>query len=446
MLIEKIRKGLSSSLVRNTLKLSSSNVILYFLPLVVTPILSRMYGPEFFGAWGIFSSTFSIISVIMFGSYDNAIIKAPDRDLRPLCRLCLMTALLVSLATLAIFCIGDATHVEFFITFPSYWLLFTIFIIQTFIVIYTNLLNRSKHYGILSFSNLINGCSQGIFRISWGLITKLGNGLIIGTVLANFVNLVYLTSKCRPLNMFKSSFSEVIKIAKKYKNFPLYDAPALLLQFAALNLPIIILSFYFSRSDIGCYSLIVQLLVLPISFIGSAMGKVYYQQISTNSENGENVIPRTTLQVLKILAFLSIIPSLVICLGGDALITWFLGSKWTLAGNMAICMTIWSIPTILTESLKYLFRIKDEQRYLLYIEIAYFTLGIGILCFGCYAGWPLLPTIFIYSSVSCLVKFVAFMKILKLSELQLSMLPKFAIIAIPLTILITISRAILIVC
>lgn len=446
MLSDKIKNCLSSPLVRNTLKLSSSNIILYFLPIIVTPILSRLYGPDSFGAWGIFASTYSIIMVIMFGSYDNAIIKAPEEDVYPLCRLCLIGGLFTSLITLVVFYIGDKVGIEFFSTFPSYWLLIAILLIQLFIVVYSNLLNKYKHYNVLSISNLINGCSQGIFRISWRFITKFGNGLIIGTVLANSVNLLYLLLKSKTLNVFRATNSEVLSIAKKYKNFPLFDAPALLLQFAALNLPVIILSFYFSRADIGCYSLIVQLLVLPISFIGSAMGKVYYQQISVNPDDNKQIIQKTTLLVLKILIYLSVIPSLFICLGGDKIIVWFLGSKWILAGDMAICMTIWSIPTILTESLKYLFRIKDEQRNLLYIEIAYFVSGIGLMLFGCHFGWNISEIIFSFSTICCLVRFIALAKILKLSDIHISMLPKTAPILVVGTIIITISRALIIIC
>lgn len=446
MRLDKIKNGLSSSLVRNTLKLSTSNAILYLLPLIITPILSRLYSPDYFGGWGIFASTFSIISVILLGSYDNAIIKAPEQDIKPLCQLCLTLGIISSLLTFAVFYIGSSAHWAFFSTFPSYRLLTIILFIQIFILIYTNLLNKSQHYNILSISNLINGCSQGAFRISWKFITNVGNGLIIGTVLANAVNLIYLIIKSKPLNVFKAPFKEVLRIAKKYRNFPMYDAPALLLQFAALNLPIIILSFYFSRSDIGCYSLIVQLLVLPVSFIGSAMGKVYYQQISTEGSVDEQIIQKSTFQVLKILVYLSVIPSLFICLGGNKVITWFLGSKWHLAGDMSICMAIWSIPTILTESLKSLFRVRDKQKYLLYIEITYFITGIGFLLLGCYKGWLITQIIFIYSIICCAVRFFVLIKILSLSDILFSMLPKGSIILVSLTILITITRSICIIC
>lgn len=427
MMIEKIKSGLSTSLVKNTLKLSSSNIILYFLPLIVTPILSRLYTPDYFGAWGIFASSFSIISVIMFGSYDNAIIKAPEKDVHPLCKLCLLSGLASSILTLIVFYLGKVMELDFFSTFPNYWLLFSILLIQVFTVIFTNLLNKYNHYNIIAFANLINGGSQGALRIVWRLITRIGNGLIIGTVLANLVNLFYLLLKSKSLKVFSSSIREVRDVAIRYKNFPLYDAPALLLQFAALNLPIIILSFYFSRSEIGCYSLIVQLLILPISFIGSAMGKVYYQQLSSCEEGCQTQeIRHATLLVFKILGFICALPCLFIGLGGDSVIVWFLGKDWTSAGNMAICMALWSIPTILTESFKPLFRIKDKQRFLLLIEGLYFILGIGILLCGCLLNWNLYIIILTYSLICAIVKLLALFEIFKLSNTSFNLLPLFS--------------------
>ena len=48
------------------LKLSFGNIIMYILPFLVTPILSRLYEKEDFGEWGVFSSFISIVTVLIF--------------------------------------------------------------------------------------------------------------------------------------------------------------------------------------------------------------------------------------------------------------------------------------------------------------------------------------------------------------------------------------------
>ena len=82
-----------SSLYRNTLKMSSSNVLMYFVPVIVTPILTRLFAQEAFGEWGVFSSVIAILGVGMFWGYENAIVKAHDEaDARHTGLLCLLTS------------------------------------------------------------------------------------------------------------------------------------------------------------------------------------------------------------------------------------------------------------------------------------------------------------------------------------------------------------------
>ena len=63
LMINKLGNIAKLQLVKDSLKLSSGNVLMYLIPMVVTPILSRLYTPEQFGEWGIFSSTITIIEV-----------------------------------------------------------------------------------------------------------------------------------------------------------------------------------------------------------------------------------------------------------------------------------------------------------------------------------------------------------------------------------------------
>lgn len=75
LMINKLGNIAKLQLVKDSLKLSSGNVLMYLIPMVVTPILSRLYTPEQFGEWGIFSSTITIIEVVLLGGFEYALIK-----------------------------------------------------------------------------------------------------------------------------------------------------------------------------------------------------------------------------------------------------------------------------------------------------------------------------------------------------------------------------------
>lgn len=112
-------------MVKNTLKLSASNVALMFLPLIVTPILSRLYTPEEYGVWGVFSGVLFILNSFIFLSYENTIVKSNNDDEIPsLLILCLGVSIMISLLSSVLFWTGKILSISFFLKYPNVLYLF----------------------------------------------------------------------------------------------------------------------------------------------------------------------------------------------------------------------------------------------------------------------------------------------------------------------------------
>ena len=195
----------------------------------------------------------------------------------------------------------------------------------------------------------------------------------------------------------------------KYRKFPLYDAPSNLLAFSTLNLPIIILAGTYSKSSIGCFSIILQLLLLPMSLVGSSMGKVYYQELCCAAGDSKR-IEKMSESILNILLIVSVIPMLLLSCGGDYLVVLFLGENWSTAGHVALILSLWSFPVILTQPLLPLFRAYNIQNVLLRYDILYFVGGIGSLLLCCYCSLSMFATLIVYAAICALVKFALFYK------------------------------------
>lgn len=419
----RINSYLQSPLVKNTVKLASSNVLLYLIPLVVTPILTRLYDPYFFGEWGVFSGTSSIVSIITMLCYEHCIILAEKNEVNHVLSLNFVVCALMTLITGVIMYAGKIFGWPFFIDFPSIPLLLVFIFSQGILVIFQNIANRHTDYWIMSIGSLIQGCSQALFRILLGIWIIASNGLITGTVIASIIALLFITFKER--RNFKADVQGGFKIqaiketAVKYKKFPLYDAPASLLLFATFNLMLIILSLYYPRNEIGCLSVIQQLLLLPISFVGSAMGRVFYQEI-TESGITQQTIERVSVRMVNTILFLSSLPTLFLACGGDKLVAIILGSKWTTAAEIALCLSIWSIPTILTQPLLPLYRKYNKQNRMLAYNILNFVLGVGAIIVTCSAHYGLLICIFAYAVASSFAKFLMFLDLYKLSGARIA--------------------------
>jgi O-antigen/teichoic acid export membrane protein len=110
----------------------------------------------------------------------------------------------------------------------------------------------------------------------------------------------------------------------------------------------------------------------------------------------------------------------ILACGGDKIVVWFLGSEWETAGNVALCLSLWSFPTILTQPLIPLFRALNSQRYLLLFDVMYFICGIGSILVCCQFIDNLFVILIVYAVVCAIVKLMMFMKIIKLGNVYMA--------------------------
>lgn len=414
----------------NTFKLSFSNIIMYLLPFVVTPILSRIYSISDFGEWGVFSSFISIVTIGMSWGLENVIIKTGySTDEFNSCLLSIIASL-ISISLLAItFGIGMLAQFSFFVSFPEKGLLFVYLISYAIYAVLYNLGNKHQLYTALASNHILQGGMQAVSRVTLGLFSlSLFNGLILGTTVAQIVCipflLIIILPKCKHAwEKKKSSIQELKRLLIKYKDFPLYDAPSGIFAFAAFNMPVLILSHFFDKTQIGCYSIVLQLLLLPMSFVGSSIGKVYYQQICQAKHEQE--ISKKTEHILLLMSIIAILPLLFIACGGDKILILYLGQQWHNIGNIALCLSLWAFATVLTQPLLPLYRQKNKQQTLLVFDIIYFSAGVGCIVIGCMLTNQLALILLSYSFVCLLVKFALFLHILRLGQIKYSRFYKF---------------------
>lgn len=413
-----LKNILKEPLFANTAKMSSSNIVMYLIPIFVTPFLTRIYAPSFFGDWGIFSSLAMIYTIILFVGFENTIVKVKEWEIENTIALCYIVSFFMILGLIILFYCGNFLKIQFFQNFPCYPILIIYLLLHSFYTLFYNLANRYEKYTALSIANIINGTGQAAFRILFGIgIIIVTNGLIFGTTIAigltTLVFFLYITKVISNWKISRISIKGIMKLIKKYKSFPLFDAPASLLSYAAFNLPTIILSFYFDKTQIGCFSILLQLLLIPMSLIGSSIGKVYYQELC----KGDKSPMLITGKVIKLMAVISVLPMLFLSLGGDKVVVIFLGANWHTAGNLALCLALWSFPTILTQPLLPIYRYANKQQVMLYFNFLYFSLGLGSIIISGNAGNTIYNVLLSYSCVCAIVKFGLFYNILSLVKL-----------------------------
>lgn len=440
------KRFLALPLVKNTLKLSSSSALMMFLPLVVTPILSRLYTPEDYGYWGIFSSVSYIVGSFIFLSYENTIVKSSHDDEIPnLFTLCLMVMTIILSLVIMVFVIGSSLGFSFFCDFPSLPLLITGLGMTGLFNLLNNLANRHMKYNAMAITGIVNGISQALLRILLGFFPIIAYGLIVGNVVAQVLSvamLLYFLKVFISLDFFnKIRWQEIKKLAIKYKKFPIFDAPARFIEFAVGNLAIIILSYFWGKSEVGCFSMVMQFVLMPIAIIGSAMGNIYYKEISEAAKD-DNKLAATTKRVAKITFVMSVVPILFLALGGDYLFVLFLGDKWTTAGPMALCMSVFSVPVILSEPILPVFRSLDKQETRFRLNLYNLGFSLGLLVLVAAISHNLYLSLLCYSTSYAFTRFLMFHHELKLCNLVAKDISQQLVICYIITYVLVIARII----
>lgn len=151
--------------------------------------------------------------------------------------------------------------------------------------------------------------------------------------------------------------------------------------------------------------MVMQFILLPITVIGSAMGNVFYRELSEQSKNQDN-IKIITRKANKISFYLSILPLLFLVLGGDKILVLFLGDKWTSAGVMSLCLAIYSIPVIISEPLLPIFRALDRQEVRFRFNFINLAISIGALIISSRLFDNIYLSLCIYSICYAIVRFL----------------------------------------
>lgn len=395
-----------------------------FIPLFVTPILSRIYSPEDYAAWGIFSSTYYIISAFIFLSYENTIVKSNEpKEVPNLVALSLVVCWSITFIIGVVFSVGKWIGLPFFSDFPSVPLLIILILATTTHKVCGAMANREKRYGMMSAVNIVNGSAQAAIRILLGLFPIVSYGLLVGNVTAHAIAAIILLIGLRKVWFDKGfiqaiSWKEMTYLAYKNRKFPKYDMPARLVEFAMANLTLIILSFFYAKSEIGCYSMVVQFLLVPITMVGMAMAGVFYREISENRSDAA-MVASTTRRAAKITFLISIVPALFLVFGGDKLLVIILGEQWIKAGPLALCLAIYSIPLILSEPLLPVFRTLDRQEIRFKLNLVNLICSFSALIAAAYFVKDLYWVLIIYSVCYGAVRFIIYSRVLRIAGVKL---------------------------
>ena len=158
---------------KNIATLLTGTAISQLIPIIISPILTRLYTPTDFGDVGVFIGLASVLAILSSGRYELAIVLPKDDfDAYALTWLCVILTLFFSSLLCIFLFIMDAFSLlsSFSIDLQSYKLLLPIGIL--FLSLYQAfyyLSNRRSHYKIMSLSRMTQAFALSGSQISLGI-------------------------------------------------------------------------------------------------------------------------------------------------------------------------------------------------------------------------------------------------------------------------------------
>lgn len=387
----KIVRLFQSTFVRNVIIITTGTAGAQAVTMALSPVITRLYGPEAFGIMGTFNAMISIIIPISALTYPIAIVLPDsDQDAKGIIKLSLLITVILSILSILLLGFFNEPIVNVFNLdeISSFLYLIPIVIIFAGLMqVSEQWLIRTKQFSInarVTFlqSLIINGGKIGIgffHPVSSVLVvmTAIGNGLRAGMMIAFAKKSNYEEVRTNQEN------KSIKKLAKEYYDFPAFRAPEVFLNAVSNGLPVLMLTAFFGPAAAGFYSIGRTVLSMPSQLVGKSVGDVFYPRIAEAANNKEDI---TTLikKATLVLGGVGFLPFSIVILFGPTLFSFVFGSDWVIAGEYARWIALWSFFGFMNRPSVQSLPVLNAQRFHLFYTIIMLVTRLGVLAIGYY--------------------------------------------------------------
>jgi lipopolysaccharide exporter len=329
---------------RKVLILTSGTTIAQILTILLLPIISRLYTTRDFAIFALFTSIQTVLQSIATGRFEYAVmLPKKEKDSYAL--------VLLSFGLLATICILSFILIAFF-RHPVagmlrnddlakwLWLLpFSLFVYAGNDIM-NYWANRGQFYKKIAISRISASLIKSTVNIGYRLLSVGPGGLIAGGIFSLVFPILYLRKACISViteAQKKVTWNRIKHRAALYRHFPFFTMPNSLLNVLSAQIPIVLISRFFTQDAVGSFSYAMQMMTFPMAIIGSSVGQVFYQHFSKcirEGGDGRSVLVKTW----KRMAIMGFLPILVIFIWGESIFSFIFGSQWAVAGRIAAVM------------------------------------------------------------------------------------------------------------
>jgi O-antigen/teichoic acid export membrane protein len=380
-----------SEFSKNFFVLFKGTVIAQIIPMVLMPVLTRIYTPEDFGILELFLAVSTILGTIANLRYELSIVL-PDKkeDAWNIMGLGFILASIFSIGTLLIVSLfADNIAILLNNSKIEFWLYFVplAVLLQGVFNMLSYYNTREKLFKSIAHASVSRSVFRTLTQISIGIIKNSPAGLIIGQLVGFAASIFPLTRKIKFKLFFKKiNWTNMKAQAYKYRDFPKFTMPSTLANSTAVNMTSILISVLYSINSVGFYSLANRILGLPSALIGTSMSNVYYKEAHDQRKKFGNAT-EVFWSTFKKLALLSIPLVLVIGIFGEWLFAVIFGEEWRIAGTYARILIPLIAIRFVVAPLSVSLSVFEKQKISLLWQLGLLALSLIIFGVTWYLDW-----------------------------------------------------------
>ncbi len=332
------KRLVQSHFLKSVATLAGGTALAQSIPLLISPILTRLYTPENFGILAVFTAIVSSLSPAVCGKYEIAMVL-PQRDSQgmELLGIALWFAFILSLVFLFVVIFFSESILSLIKAqnLTGWIYLAPVFLFLTgLMTAMTYFANRRQDYGIMARSRIVRAFSVALISIVLGIAGFGASGLIFGIIVGLLFAVGYL------LYLYGRQFTPGFlrwnqskrTLLKIYRDYPLYNASSGLLDGITMSLPVFFLAHYFPETIVGYFALVIRVGNTPLSFISTSVSQVNLKKVVDLVNTGQGVQPYL-IKLTGGLLLLVLPPTILFIIFSPALFACLFGAQWGEAGH-----------------------------------------------------------------------------------------------------------------
>lgn len=317
------------------------------LALAVAPVLSRLYSPSDFGVFTILSSLVAVVGTVSTLRFDLAIpLPKRERDAQGLVALGLISTAVTFGLTSAIVGLGGADFARAFgqsSLMPWLWFVPMTSCLMGVYLVLNQLAIRHRRYKAIGRRNLLQSAAMVATQVLAGLVGMRAGGLVLGLGVGQATSALSLVGGS---GLFSADAKEgrhrdrLRAVARRYRRFPLILTASGLLNVLGLQLPVLLIAYWYGSSVAGWTGLTQRVLSLPVMLVGTAIAQVYIGELSRVVRDDPAGAARLFRATSRRLLIAAAVPAIVLLVAGPQLFALVFGAEWRTSGQYAQALAL----------------------------------------------------------------------------------------------------------